>query len=103
MPTDKVLRAAIRSQLQVAGTFKATLRWEVVYVLHDLHKPLLGRGAIEALGLVTRICVINDGENFKQQYNDLFTGLGRCLRNVNYISKATARMYVRKAHHTTQA
>ena len=49
---------------------------EVVYVLHDLHKPLLGRGAIEALGLVTRICVINDGENFKQQYSDLFTGLG---------------------------
>jgi hypothetical protein len=77
-----VLRAANRSQLQVAGTFKATLRWndkqttEVVYVLHDLHKPLLGRGAIEALGLVTRICVIKDGENFKQQYSDLFTGLG---------------------------
>jgi predicted aspartyl protease len=82
MPTDKVLRAANRSHLQVAGTFKATLRWndkqitEVVYVLHDLHKPLLGRGAFEALGLVTRICVINDGENIKQQYSDLFTGLG---------------------------
>ena len=81
-PSDKVLCGSNHAKLDVAGYFTAVLKWRgkqttlAVYVLKDVHQPLLGRDAIEALGLIKRLCAVSDNNDPKQQYSDLFTGLG---------------------------
>ena len=50
-----------------------------VYVVRDLHMPLIGRPAIEALGLLVKVDVI-DAEaksHFTQLFPQLFQGLGK--------------------------
>ena len=81
-PPDKVLCGPNRAKLDVVGYFTAVLEWrgkqttQTVYVLRDVHQPLLGQSAIEALGLIKRLCAVTDNTDPKQQYSDLFTGLG---------------------------
>ena len=46
-------------------------------MVKDLHKPLLGRPAIEALGLVARVGELQQEQNPEQLFPGLFTGLGK--------------------------
>lgn len=51
---------------------------EEIYVVKGLHKPLLGRPAIERLGLVVRVEAIEGKTlNPTQQFPQLFKGLGK--------------------------
>ena len=49
-----------------------------IYVIEGLHKPLLGRPAIEALGLIACVQGVQDEtQGWKQQFPQLFEGLGK--------------------------
>ena len=49
---------------------------EKISVVRGLQKAMIGRPAIETLGLVTRLNAINSQEKVTAKYPDLFTGLG---------------------------
>ena len=69
LPADKCLCGPNRAKLDVAGYFMATLEWKQkrvshkVYVIRDVHQPLLGRDAIDNLGLIKRIAVVASNNN----------------------------------------
>ena len=48
-----------------------------VYVLDKMHTPLLGRPAIEALGLLVRVRSVEQERSPIQRFPDLFKGLGK--------------------------
>ena len=81
-PSDRTLRGPDTHVLPVLGQFAATLKKgsqkadEKVYVVEGLNKPLLGRPAIEELGLLSRINAVRDLSPIKQ-FPLLFQGLGR--------------------------
>ena len=81
-PASKSLSGPSQHPLHVCGQFKGTLKHEaeeveeVIFVVRGLQKALMGRPAIEALGLVSRLNAINSREKFTAMYPDLFTGLG---------------------------
>ena len=59
--SDRILRGPSKRSLQVLGKFLATLQkdqsktQEQIYVVRELQKALLGRPAIESLGLLIRV------------------------------------------------
>ena len=70
--------------LRVKGWFTGKLKRreqeveEEIYVVKGLHKPLLGRPAIERLGLVVRVEAIEGKTlNPTQQFPQSFKGLGK--------------------------
>lgn len=91
LPVDMVLLGPSRTTLNAIGRFSATLRWnaatmtQTIYVVDGLHQPLLGRDAINALGLATCLAIVNTSAvdaasakfDPKLEYADRFTGLGR--------------------------
>ena len=83
-PAIKRLHGPNNQELPVRGCLKATLEYrnatvvEDVYVVPGLHTPLLGRPAIESLGLITRVASIGlTGDQIPLQYPNLFKGLGK--------------------------
>ena len=51
---------------------------EEIYVVKNLHMPLLGLLAITSLNLVTKICEIQlDKDTVVSKFTELFTGLGK--------------------------
>ena len=81
---DRTLRGPDNHDLPVTGQFRATLRrgsrqtQEKVYVVETLNKPLLGRPAIEGLGLLARIAALDQhSTSIIQQFPLLFAGLGK--------------------------
>ena len=68
---------------------------ETVYVVRSLHRPLLGRPAIESLRLVKRVNAIGSitSDNIKQQFPKLFTGLGKLEGNYHICLKPGAKPY----------
>ena len=81
-PPNRVLRGPDRRSLAVTGQFTATLkrgRWETqgdIYVVEKLSKPLLGRPAIEKLGISLCIAAI-DKTTLAKQFSHMFGGLGK--------------------------
>lgn len=81
-PVDNLLCGPNRVQLDAVGRFDAQLQWrdrlttQTVYVIRDVHQPLLGRDAIDALGIVKCMDTLSSSLNPRQQYADLFKGLG---------------------------
>ena len=60
--------------------FKDTVSTQDVYVVKDLHEPLLGRPAIEALNLVQRVQAVkteSQSASVREMHPKLFSGLGR--------------------------
>ena len=55
---------------------------QTVYVVPDLHMPLLGRPVIEALGLIKLVNCIGDGKTFDPQklFTAFFGNLGKLQR-----------------------
>ena len=47
-----------------------------VYVLRNVHQPLLERDAIDSLGIIKRSNSVN-ASSLRLKYSDLFKGLGR--------------------------
>ena len=82
-PPQRTLRGASQDVLPAKGQFTGRLRREdrtthqEVYVVDQLHKPLLGRPAIEALGLLARIRSVREETSQAERFPQLFEGLGR--------------------------
>jgi hypothetical protein len=78
---DRNLYGPNMSKLDVAGKFKANLRYKNrstqidVYVIRQVRAPLLGRHAAVLLNLVQRIDAITACD-IRSQYPKLFNGLG---------------------------
>ena len=84
LPLDRDLKGPSDNRLQTIGRFIGTFQKESiavkqnVYVVRHLHKPLLGRPAIERLGLITWIGTVKKtGQNPVDQFSHLFSGLGK--------------------------
>jgi len=82
--TSRRLQGPGKTQLEVCGQFTGTLKKdtqvveEEIYVVKDLHMPLLGLPAITSLNLVTKICGIQlDKDTVVSKFPELFTGLGK--------------------------
>ena len=81
--SNKTLHGPSNKKLPVKGQFKATLKCDSkaveqdLYVVDKLHKHLLGRPAIEALNVVTRVREVRGSDDPLQQYPELFRGLGK--------------------------
>ena len=79
----RILRGPSQSKLGVCGCFTGRVvkgnleKKQEIYVVKDLHKPLLGQPAIEALGLIARVGEIQREQNPEQLFPGLFTGLGK--------------------------
>jgi hypothetical protein len=82
LPAGKLLCGPNRVQLDVLGRFGAQLQWRdhltthTIYVVRDIHQPLIGRDAIDALGMAICLNILSSSNDPRQQYADLFTGLG---------------------------
>jgi transposase InsO family protein len=86
-PSGTKLFGACGNALQLKGKFSGTLSWgqnailQDVYVLGSLKEPLLGRPAIERLGILQWIHQlsgnINSSFDPRERYPSLFTGLGK--------------------------
>ena len=84
-PSKKTLLSPDRNVLPDTGQFVANLKAgastcnQTVYVVPELHTPLLGRPAIEALQLVKRVGSVEDDKAFDPQksFPALFQNLGK--------------------------
>ena len=86
-PPTKTLKGPNQKPLDVVGSFTCHLQKgdrrieDRVYVVKDVSQPLLGRPAIERLGLLSRIESITTDSTGQEarivsQYPDIFNGLG---------------------------
>ena len=89
--SDRILRGPSKCSLQVLGKFLATLQkdqsktQEQIYVVRELQKALLGRPAIESLGLLIRVDeVLSSKTVVVSKFPHLFTGLG-CMKGAYHI------------------
>ena len=86
-PAAYKLKGPNGADLKVRGQFTCKLEGsrsrkvkETVFVVEDLFTPLLGQPAIEALGLIQRIALIQGKiqlHDIMQEFPKLFTGLGK--------------------------
>ena len=83
-PSDRTLRGPDNHTLPALGKFTGTLKSatceakEDVYVVEGLNRPLLGRPAIEALGVVARLATVDKQElRPATQFPALFHGLSK--------------------------
>ena len=80
--TNKSLVGPAKHELMVCGQFTGTLTYkqsktcQEIFVVQRLELPLIGRPAIEALNLISRINFVDSSERFVNLYPDLFIGLG---------------------------
>jgi hypothetical protein len=91
---DKILFGPGQKQLQVIGKFKCELKAksaksnQELYVVKGLRNSLLGRPAIQSLGLLLKSDVKNV-DAVQEQYSELFSGLGKtdwaCERFSDYL------------------
>ena len=75
------------SKLKVLGTVKTVFSCNdqsclsTLYVIKNLHKPLLGRPVLETLKIVNRVFSVSNSKNssavWKQRFPNLFQGLGK--------------------------
>ena len=100
-PTSRKLCGPSRYTLSVMGKCVAKLKRgtreieETVYVVRSLHRPLLGRPAIESLDLVKRVNTIGimTSDHIKLQFPKLFSGLGKFQGNYHICLKPGAKPY----------
>lgn len=93
-PTQNKLKAAAEGHLNVLGKFNCEIIWKNkivksdIYVIKNLEYPLLGKPAIESLGIINRINIVSNSiliddnnavNNFnpENEFPNLFIGLGK--------------------------
>ena len=97
-PTKTLSGTSCRT-LQVKGQFTANLNYqdkeatEEVYVVKSLNRSLLGRPAIEALGLVQRVNAVQTKTDLVKQFPKLFEGLGKLEEEYKILLRDDARPY----------
>ncbi|KAK7106504.1 hypothetical protein V1264_017754 [Littorina saxatilis] len=87
--------------LKVLGQFtskmkvKNAMSIQDIYVVEDLEEPLLGRPAIQALGLVKRVETVKEGdkERIQKTFPRLFSGLGKMKETYTIRLKDSAVPY----------
>ena len=95
----RTLSGANRKTLQVKGQFTATLEYNdkrvtgEVYAVKKLSRSLLGRPAIEALGLVKRVNVVQTEADVKKRFPKLFQGLGQLREQYKIVLREDAKPY----------
>ena len=92
IPPDRTLCGPGRHTLKVHGKFEGRLRYgnterrEQIYVVQGLHRPLLGRPAIESLHLVVQVePVLAQKDAVVLKFPHLFQGLG-CMKGAYNIT-----------------
>ena len=82
--SSRGLQGPGKTSLQVCGQFTGTLRKdthavkEEIYVVKNLHTPLLGLPAITNLNLVAKVCDVKlEKDVVVSKFPELFTGLGK--------------------------
>ena len=92
------LSGASQQPLHVCGMISAKLQWkdnetrQKVYVVRGFRTALLGKPAIEALGVVTLVQPILK-EDVEKEFSDLFEGLGRLRDNYQIKLKEGAQPF----------
>ena len=80
--TNRSLHGPAKHKLTVCGQFTGTLTYnqsktcQEIFVVQELEQALMGRPAIEALHLISRVNYVDSLERFVKLYPDLFTDLG---------------------------
>ena len=102
-PPNRTLRGPDTHKLPTAGQFTARLSKdehnedEEIYVVKGLHKPLLGRPAIDKLRLVSRVSSINHANQSPmdpmEKFPNLFKGLGKLQGDYKIQLKEGAKPY----------
>ena len=99
-PVTQTFRGPGQNILPIMGQFTGKLRKDNVeveqkiFVAKDVHKPLLGQPAIEALGLVQRIRRVSTKKlNPVEQFPSLFQGLGKLQGEYSIKLQEGARPY----------
>ena len=57
-------------------TYQQSKTCQEIFVVRELEQALMGRPAIEALNLISRVNYIDSSEKVVKLYPDLFAGLG---------------------------
>ncbi|KAI4905796.1 hypothetical protein NFI96_024894, partial [Prochilodus magdalenae] len=99
--TKKVLQGPGQTPITVRGKFTASIRTDnksttqEVYVVPELKCNLLGRPAIQALGLVARVdtVALDSRERVKEQLPKLFKGLGKMEGDYKIELRADAKPF----------
>ena len=98
-PTRKTLSGPSSKTLPVKGQFTATLRHqdrevtEEVFVVRRLRHALLGRPAIESLGLLCRLDNVQTETDWVKQFPKLFDGLGKLDGEYKIVLREDAKPY----------
>ena len=96
---DRVLRGPSNYKLPVLGWFEANLQTEKsqcchnLYVVRSLHIALLGRPAIESLGILARIGTVSNTKTLIEKFSSLFHGLGKLKEDYHISLKPDATPY----------
>ena len=104
-PPTKTLSGAGCKTLQVEGQFTAALKYhdreatEEVYAVKKLNRSLLGRPAIEALGLVQRVNAVQTETDVVKEFPKLFGGLGRLEEEYKIVLRDDATPYALSTPH----
>ena len=79
----KTLKGPSGDQLACKGHFIGYLKKgdvtmkEKIYMIRNLHKPLLGRPAIRGLNLLRRVGSVKQDQSVLEQFSSVFEGLGK--------------------------
>ena len=99
---SKVLHGPAKHPLKVSGQFtgkmsyKQDTTYEKIFVIEGLQQPLMGRPAIEALNLLSRINIVSS-EKFVSLYPNLFCGLGTFGTEYHIVLKREATPFTLSA------
>ena len=91
-PATKVLSCASSKTLKQLSSTKAEAT-EEVYAIGKLNRSLLGRPAIEALGLVQRVNAVQTQLDIEKQFPKPFRGLGKMEEEYKIVLQEGARPY----------
>ncbi len=98
-PVKKTLSGPSHQILPVKGQFTATLTKgdkevkEDIFVVRRLRKALLGRPAIESLGLLCRVNAVQSMSDLREQFPDLLKGLGKLAGEYRIQLKSDAKPF----------
>ena len=96
---SKVLHSPAKHPLKVNGQFTGKLSYKQVtthdeiFVVDGQQQPLMGRPAIEALNLLSRVNIVSSSEKFLSLYPNLFHGLGTFGTEYHIVLKQGAKPF----------